>query len=140
MIHASLKAPYNLLLARWHPSAWTRQQLEIKRHMAPSQSHNSYLLPKRRECKTHRKRFPCRRFCYHQRLSIAGNCRMCLVEVGVQFSSLFNWILCVGKSTWDLQPYCKFLILAYSKTCISSTMIKAFQADPCNCQTYKSCV
>jgi predicted molibdopterin-dependent oxidoreductase YjgC len=22
-----------------------------------------------------------RRFCYHQRLSIAGNCRMCLVEV-----------------------------------------------------------
>ena len=21
------------------------------------------------------------RFCYHQRLSIAGNCRMCLVEV-----------------------------------------------------------
>lgn len=23
------------------------------------------------------------RFCYHQRLSIAGNCRMCLVEVGI---------------------------------------------------------
>jgi hypothetical protein len=23
-----------------------------------------------------------RRFCYHHRLSIAGNCRMCLVEVG----------------------------------------------------------
>ena len=22
------------------------------------------------------------RFCYHERLSIAGNCRMCLVEVG----------------------------------------------------------
>lgn len=22
------------------------------------------------------------RFCYHQRLSVAGNCRMCLVEVG----------------------------------------------------------
>ena len=21
-------------------------------------------------------------FCYHQRLSIAGNCRMCLVEIG----------------------------------------------------------
>lgn len=23
----------------------------------------------------------CCRFCYHERLSIAGNCRMCLVEV-----------------------------------------------------------
>jgi hypothetical protein len=23
------------------------------------------------------------RFCYHQRLSIAGNCRMCLVEVSI---------------------------------------------------------
>ena len=22
------------------------------------------------------------RFCYHERLSIAGNCRMCLVEMG----------------------------------------------------------
>ncbi len=26
------------------------------------------------------------RFCYHQRLSIAGNCRMCLVEVGGVFA------------------------------------------------------
>ena len=25
--------------------------------------------------------YPVRRFCYHHRLSIAGNCRMCLVEV-----------------------------------------------------------
>jgi NADH dehydrogenase/NADH:ubiquinone oxidoreductase subunit G len=27
------------------------------------------------------------RFCYHQRLSIAGNCRMCLVEVGLYTSN-----------------------------------------------------
>ena len=26
------------------------------------------------------------RFCYHDKLSVAGNCRMCLVEVGVIFS------------------------------------------------------
>jgi NADH dehydrogenase (ubiquinone) Fe-S protein 1 len=30
----------------------------------------------------HQSGAPTRRFCYHQRLSIAGNCRMCLVEVG----------------------------------------------------------
>ena len=23
------------------------------------------------------------RFCYHERLSIAGNCRMCMVEMGI---------------------------------------------------------
>jgi predicted molibdopterin-dependent oxidoreductase YjgC len=30
-------------------------------------------------CELRARRFP--RFCYHERLSIAGNCRMCLVEV-----------------------------------------------------------
>ena len=30
-------------------------------------------------CETAGKEIP--RFCYHERLSIAGNCRMCLVEV-----------------------------------------------------------
>ena len=37
------------------------------------------------------------RFCYHERLSIAGNCRMCLVEVekmpkgAIYFSSKYLW-------------------------------------------------
>ena len=36
------------------------------------------------------------RFCYHERLSVAGNCRMCLVEVEgvpkpVSLFTLFSW-------------------------------------------------
>ena len=28
------------------------------------------------------------RFCYHDRLSIAGNCRMCLVDMAVSYTHL----------------------------------------------------
>ena len=34
------------------------------------------------------------RFCYHERLSIAGNCRMCLVEIENLLSQLLH-VLCL---------------------------------------------
>lgn len=34
------------------------------------------------------------RFCYHERLSIAGNCRMCLVEVQPDRRSRRPLVLC----------------------------------------------
>lgn len=42
------------------------------------------------------------RFCYHDHLSIAGNCRMCLVESG---SSVKPIIACAAEVTQDLEIY-----------------------------------
>lgn len=33
------------------------------------------------------------RFCYHERLSIAGNCRMCLVEVRLILKAIHSFLL-----------------------------------------------
>src|SRR2546427_2521139 len=40
------------------------------------------------------------RFCYHERLSIAGNCRMCLVEVAGMPKPVASCAMSVG----DLRP------------------------------------
>ena len=39
------------------------------------------------------------RFCYHERLSIAGNCRMCLVNVKTR-PSLLQVVLCPSLPIW----------------------------------------
>jgi hypothetical protein len=47
--------------------------------MPPAGSKNGPLYATRQACEEAGVNVP--RFCYHERLSIAGNCRMCLVEV-----------------------------------------------------------
>ena len=41
------------------------------------------------------------RFCYHDRLSIAGNCRMCLVEVDVLVILMCFNTQSVSSVVWD---------------------------------------
>lgn len=43
------------------------------------------------------------RFCYHDRLSIAGNCRMCLVEVEKSVKPVASCAMPVMKVTFFLQ-------------------------------------
>lgn len=45
----------------------------------------------------------CCRFCYHHRLSIAGNCRMCLVEVRQGYAAgLVQPMQCAGSTNTAL--------------------------------------
>ena len=39
------------------------------------------------------------RFCYHEKLSIAGNCRMCLVEM--EKSTKTNSLMCNARCRWN---------------------------------------
>uniref|UniRef100_A0AAZ3SMG5 NADH-ubiquinone oxidoreductase 75 kDa subunit, mitochondrial n=1 Tax=Oncorhynchus tshawytscha TaxID=74940 RepID=A0AAZ3SMG5_ONCTS len=41
------------------------------------------------------------RFCYHERLSVAGNCRMCLVEI----EKLLNWLACTCTLVYGVHSY-----------------------------------
>ena len=44
------------------------------------------------------------RFCYHERLSIAGNCRMCLVEIWNVRQNQLPHVLCQQVRAWSLIP------------------------------------
>ena len=43
------------------------------------------------------------RFCYHEKLSIAGNCRMCLVEIE-KSQNLLLLVQCQPLRHWILKP------------------------------------
>jgi NADH-quinone oxidoreductase subunit G len=43
------------------------------------------------------------RFCYHERLSIAGNCRMCLVEI--EKNTETSRIMCNANDEWHENFY-----------------------------------
>lgn len=50
------------------------------------------------------------RFCYHERLSVAGNCRMCLVEIEKVPKVCFRLYVCVC-----LCLYVQFLFVSYDR-------------------------
>lgn len=52
------------------------------------------------------------RFCYHDHLSIAGNCRMCLVESG---SSVKPILACSTEVTHDLEIYTTSLLVKQAR-------------------------
>ena len=60
--------------------------------------------------------FVCR-FCYHQKLSIAGNCRMCLVEVGL--------LVCPVSSVGSPCLVCKIA------ACIGQSILARALCVPC---------
>lgn len=49
------------------------------------------------------------RFCYHERLAVAGNCRMCLVEVEKSPKPVAACAMPVMKGEWVNYPYYDFL-------------------------------
>jgi len=48
------------------------------------------------------------RFCYHEKLSIAGNCRMCLVEWKKVLQSQLLLVQCLQEMEWLLRQTLKW--------------------------------
>jgi len=69
--------------------------------------------------------FVCR-FCYHQKLSIAGNCRMCLVEVGLlacPVSLIGLTLSCMQISCLHLASILATALMCLLYTCMSQSCI-----------------
>lgn len=79
------------------------------------------------------------RFCYHDRLSVAGNCRMCLVEVE-KSPKVFNYIqlmlLHVISLRWDIfwfwSPETVIISLVIFRKITDVKLVKTAISTECN--------